>query len=118
MCCLSNSGYSGTHTPLYFGRDLPNAHLACFSMESAIKGTDPEVSRYKWGVLDAASEIVQIRADVLLMKPLLFIFKQAAAFKSAAAPQIILSMFNTLLLDIFIVPGSNASARLDFKHTF
>lgn len=33
---------------------------------------------HKWGVSDAASEIVQIRADVLFMKPLLFIFKQAA----------------------------------------
>lgn len=51
---------------------------------------------------------MQLRAAVVLMKPLLFIFKQAAALKSAAAPQIILSMFNTLLLYIFIVPGSNA----------
>lgn len=51
---------------------------------------------------------MQLRAAVVLMKPLLFIFKQAAALKSTAAPQIILSMFNTLLLYIFIVPGSNA----------
>lgn len=26
-------------------------------------------------------------------------------------------MFNTLLLYLFIVPGSHAVARLDFKHT-